>query len=237
MKPIRALVITHSGERLAKIERSLKNAGDFKIRSARSAIQGLSSSFEHPPDIALVDATLPDLDGLETCRIMRDRQRTAHVPIIVLDDGSIAEEPDMAARAGADGYVEWTDLKELGARVQLVLQRRGTDASHRSPRFQGRHLSVNFHDFLVTVDSKRIALSFQEFRLLRYLVEHREAVVTRQELMREAWPGKVPGTTRTIDVHINRLRSKLGRAGDQIETVVRVGYRFSESAAASHSRR
>jgi DNA-binding response OmpR family regulator len=236
MKPIRALVITHTGDRLAKIERSLKNAGHFKIRSARSAIHGLASSVEQPPDIALVDGALPDLDGLETCRIMRDRQRTAHVPIILIDDGSIAEEPDMALRAGADGYVEWTDLKELGARVQLALQRRATDPSQRSPRFHGRRLSVNFHDFLVTVDGRRVALSFQEFRLLRYLVEHREAVVTRQELMREAWPGKVPGTTRTIDVHINRLRSKLGRAGDQIETVVRVGYRFSEPAGVSPRR-
>jgi len=130
---------------------------------------------------------------------------------------------------GADDYVTKPfSLRELAARVRAVLRRKpGTRATAMSI-YRGKHVVADFDAVSVTVDGEPIRLTRREFELLKCLVENRNRVLSRDRLLERVWGYEQFIETRSVDVHVGRLRSKLGTAGDQIETVVGLGYRFVE---------
>ena len=136
----------------------------------------------------------------------------------------------MGLDAGADDYVSKPfSLRELAARVRAVLRRgRGDNAAAAPPIFRGKHLVADFDAVHITVDGGAIRLTRREFELLRFLVENRNRVISRDRLLERVWGYDRLIETRSVDVHVGRLRSKLGAAGRQIETVVGLGYRFVE---------
>jgi DNA-binding response OmpR family regulator len=129
---------------------------------------------------------------------------------------------------GADDYVTKPfSLRELGARVRAVLRRR-LQGEIRTPVFKGAHLTADFDAVAVSVDGAPIRLTRREFELLQFLVENRNRVLSRDRLLQRVWGYDLGVETRSVDVHVGRLRAKLGTAGSQIETVVGLGYRFVE---------
>ena len=132
---------------------------------------------------------------------------------------------------GADDYVTKPfSLRELGARVRAVLRRRarsGDDAG-RPAVFRGKHLTADFDAVDIAVDGAAVRLTRREFELLQFLVENRNRVLSRERLLERVWGYNQFIETRSVDVHVGRLRAKLGMAGQQIETVIGLGYRFAE---------
>jgi two-component system phosphate regulon response regulator PhoB len=170
------------------------------------------------------------LSGVEVCRILRGRPATAQIPIIILTARTGEADRVAGLDLGADDYVTKPfSLRELAARVRAVLRRRQPALAQRAGHvFKGRHLSADFDAVAIEVDGTAVRLTRREFELLRFLVENRNRVLSRDRLLERVWGYDRFIETRSVDVHVGRLRAKLGPAGPQIETVVGLGYRFVE---------
>ena len=211
-------LIKHALERKGDIEVDIAAAGDAAIRSVSEAA----------PDLIVLDLNLPVLSGVEVCRIVRARPATSHIPIIMLTARASESDRVTGLELGADDYITKPfALRELVARVRAVL-RRGGGMERKPPSlsYGGAHLVADFDAISVRVDGTQIRLTRREFELLRFLVENRNRVISRDKLLERVWGWDDSVETRSVDVHIGRLRSKLGIAARQIETVIGLGYRF-----------
>jgi DNA-binding response OmpR family regulator len=215
-----ASLIKHTLERNGGADAEIVNSGDAALRAVA----------DRPPDLIILDLNLPVLSGSEVCRILRSRPEARHVPIIMLTARTSENDRVAGLELGADDYVTKPfSLRELTARVRAVL-RRGAAVEEKGPgAYQGAHLNADFDAVAVAVDGASIRLTRREFELLRYLVQNRNRVISRDRLLERVWGYDRLVETRSVDVHVGRLRSKLGSAGRQIETVVGLGYRFVES--------
>ena len=179
----------------------------------------------------ILDLNLPVLGGLEVCRMLRARPATSNLPIIMLTARIGEADRVSGLDLGADDYVTKPfSLRELTARVRAVLRRRQRGAAASGPSYQGTHLVADFDAVAVSVDGQPVRLTRREFELLKCLVENRNRVLSRDRLLERVWGYEHFVETRSVDVHVGRLRSKLGPAGAQIETVVGLGYRFVDQA-------
>jgi two-component system, OmpR family, alkaline phosphatase synthesis response regulator PhoP len=193
----------------------------------------LKAASEQTPDLILLDLNLPVLGGLEVCRILRARPDTAHVPIIIVTARTGETDRVTGLDVGADDYLTKPfSLRELQARVRAVLRRGqgrdGQPVATETHIYQGRHLRADFDAIAISVDDAPVRLTRREFELLKHLVENRNRVLSRDRLLERVWGYERVIETRSVDVHVGRLRGKLGAAGKQIETVVGLGYRFVE---------
>ena len=178
----------------------------------------------NPPALILLDVMLPGMSGIDLCRRLRREPSTRRTPIIMLTARGSEGERVAGLELGADDYVTKPfSVRELVARVRAVL-RRADDSS--AAHYEDGRLQVHFEDMKVVCDGEEVRLTRKEFALLSALARRPGRVATRQQLLDDVWGQQYYGDTRTLDVHIRRLRSKLGECGDSIETVVGVGYRF-----------
>ncbi|MGH9201394.1 MAG: response regulator transcription factor [Vicinamibacterales bacterium] len=211
------------------IKHTLERGGEMEVRIVASGDAALKAAGEEPPDVILLDLNLPVINGLEVCRLLRSRAATKSVPIIMLTARSAESDRVVGLDAGADDYVSKPfSLRELSARVRAVLRRGRSDQPPAPVVYRGDHLVADFDAVNIEVDGTAIRLTRREFELLRYLVENRNRVLSRDRLLERVWGYDRLIETRSVDVHVGRLRSKLGSAGKQIETVVGLGYRFVE---------
>jgi DNA-binding response OmpR family regulator len=185
-------------------------------------IDGLNE--RRPPLLILLDLMLPGMSGIELCRRFRREPLTRRTPIIILTAKSSESDRVTGLDLGADDYITKPfSVRELMARVRAVLRRADETAAKN---YEDDHLAIDFGDVRVACDGQRIKLTNKEFTLLSVLARSPDRVVTRQQLLDSVWGYSYYGDARTLDVHIRRLRQKLGECGDCIETVVGVGYRF-----------
>jgi DNA-binding response OmpR family regulator len=226
----RVLIVEDEGDIAGLIRHTLERSGDMVVEVASSGDQALKLASEHPPDLVVLDLNLPVLGGLEVCRLLRSRPATARVPIIMLTARGTEGDRVTGLDAGADDYITKPfGLRELSARVRAVLRRgKGDDPAAAPLVYRGRHLVADFDAVSIEVGGQAIRLTRREFELLRYLVENRNRVLSRDRLLERVWGYDRLIETRSVDVHVGRLRGKLGEAGKQIETVVGLGYRFVE---------
>jgi DNA-binding response OmpR family regulator len=212
-------LIKHTLERSGEMEASIVGSGDAALRAIA----------DRPPDVVILDLNLPVLSGTEVCRILRSRPATATLPIIMLTARTAESDRVAGLDLGADDYVTKPfSLRELGARVRAVLRRRQSAAAPANTVYRGARLTADFDAVAVSVDGQAVRLTRREFELLRFLVENKNRVLSRDRLLERVWGYDRFIETRSVDVHVGRLRSKLGAAGAQIETVVGLGYRFVE---------
>jgi DNA-binding response OmpR family regulator len=225
----RILVVEDEVDIAQLIKHTLERGGDTQVEVVTSGDAALKSVGDRPPDLVILDLNLPVLDGTEVCRLLRARPATAGLPIIMLTARTGETDRVSGLDLGADDYVTKPfSLRELAARVRAVLRRKpGTRATAMSI-YRGKHVVADFDAVSVTVDGEPIRLTRREFELLKCLVENRNRVLSRDRLLERVWGYEQFIETRSVDVHVGRLRSKLGAAGDQIETVVGLGYRFVE---------
>jgi two-component system alkaline phosphatase synthesis response regulator PhoP len=179
---------------------------------------------KQPPLLIILDLMLPGMSGTELCRRLRREPATRRTPIIMLT--AKASESDRVAGLdlGADDYITKPfSVRELLARVRAVMRR--SDES-KGKTYEDDQLMIDFDDIRVLCRGNKVRLTNKEFNLLSVLAKSADRVVTRQQLLDSVWGYSYYGDARTLDVHIRRLRQKLGDCGDCIETVVGVGYRF-----------
>ena len=215
-----ACLIKHTLERDRSTQADIVGSGDAALRAVTETL----------PDVIILDLNLPVLSGLDVCRILRARPHSAHVPIIILSATSNEVDRVAGLDLGADDYVTKPfSVRELAARVRAVLRR---GASHAGPgpgtTYRGAQLTADFDAVSVSVEGKPVRLTRREFELLRHLVENRNRVLSRDRLLERVWGYDRDVETRSVDVHVGRLRTKLGPAGRQIETLVGLGYRFTD---------
>jgi DNA-binding response OmpR family regulator len=223
------LVVEDEPDIAALIKHTLERPGEIDVALVSTGAAALEAAAERPPDLVLLDLNLPVLDGLEVCRLLRAREATKSVPIIILTARTSETDRVVGLDAGADDYISKPfSLRELSARVRAVLRRGRSDAAPPPVLYRGQHLVADFEAINIEVDGQPIRLTRREFELLRYLVENRNRVLSRDRLLERVWGYDRLVETRSVDVHVGRLRNKLGPAGRQIETVVGLGYRFVE---------
>ena len=223
----RVLIVEDEHDIAGLIKHTLERAGDTEAHIVGSGDAALKSVSDLPPDLIILDLNLPVVSGVEVCRILRSRADGRHVPIIMLTARTSEDDRVTGLELGADDYVTKPfSLRELTARVRAVLRRSAVKDDQPLVNYRGAHLVADFEAVSVEVDRETIRLTRREFELLRYLVQNKNRVVSRDRLLERVWGYDRSVETRSVDVHVGRLRSKLRAAGQQIETVVGLGYRF-----------
>jgi DNA-binding response OmpR family regulator len=227
--PTRILIVEDELDIANLIKHALERGGQIAADIVSSGDAALKAINDEPPDLMILDLNLPVLSGVEVCRLVRGQPATAHLPIIMLTARTSEADRVTGLDLGADDYVTKPfSPRELSARVRAVLRRKQQGAAPAATIYQGAHLYADFDAVSVRVDGTAIRLTRREFELLRCLVENRNRVLSRDRLLERVWGYDHFVETRSVDVHVGRLRTKLGAAGGQIETVVGLGYRFVE---------
>jgi DNA-binding response OmpR family regulator len=226
----RILVVEDEQDIAGLIKHALERDGDTIVDMVSSGDAALKAVVDQAPDLIILDLNLPVLNGFEVCRILRARPNTQQIPIIMLTARTNEVDRVSGLDLGADDYVTKPfSLRELAARVRAVLRRKQqAPVADALSVYRGRHLVADFEAVSIAVDGRAVRLTRREFELLKCLVENRNRVLSRDRLLERVWGYDRLIETRSVDVHIGRLRGKLGAAGDQIETVVGLGYRFIE---------
>ena len=208
----------------------LQRAG-YRTEVLNSGSEVLPHVRRQAPDLVLLDLMLPGLNGLEICRAMRSEPTLAAIPIIMLTAKSEEADRIVGLELGGDDYVTKPfSPKELVARVGAVLRRAGRSRSGQR-RLRFGDVLIDAEQHVVTVDGAEVRLTAKEYLLLKYLVEHPGRVLSRDLLLSDVWGYRYTGGTRTVDVHIRRLREKVPVLRDAIVTIKQFGYKLLESPA------
>ena len=219
------LIVEDDADIAESLHYNFKREG-FRPVIAESGEKGLRLALDekNPPSLIVLDLMLPGMSGMELCRRLRRESLTENTPIIMLTAKAAETDKIAGLELGADDYiVKPFSVKEVIARVRAVLRRVEKDSI---PKYEDENLSVDFADMRVSCSDADVKLTRKEFALLTHLIKNTGRVATRQQLLDNVWGYSYFGDTRTLDVHIRRLRQKLGDCGNCVETVVGVGYRF-----------
>ena len=221
----RILIIEDDPDIAESLRYNLRREG-FRVDVAESGEQGyrLATDPQSKFSLIVLDLMLPGMSGMDVCRRLRIQPVTDKTPIIILTAKASESDKIYGLELGADDYMTKPfSVKELLARIRAVLRR----SDDSKPPYDDGKLTIDFEDMRVTCDGGEIKLTRKEFALLGTLVKNQNRVSTRQKLLDDVWGHNYYGDARTLDVHVRRLRQKLGECSTIIETVVGVGYRFN----------
>jgi DNA-binding response OmpR family regulator len=208
------------------VEFNLKQAG-FDVATAADGVEALKKTRSNLPSLIVLDLMLPEVDGLEVCKMLRRDPATATVPIIMLTAKAAEIDRIVGLELGADDYMTKPfSPRELVLRVKRILERGKGMAEPERLAFG--ELVIDPPRHLVSWRKKPIELTATEFKLLRLLAQRRGRVQSRDQLLKDVWEYNSLIDTRTVDTHMRRLREKLGPAAKYLETIRGVGYRFNE---------
>ncbi len=200
-------------------------AENYEVEYALDGEEAIEKIKKGDIDLILMDLMLPKIDGVTLTKLLRKNTQTATIPIIMLTAKSTEIDKVVGLEVGADDYITKPfSIRELIARVKALL-RRSSAAAQGSDVLQIGNLVINEEEFTATLGEKELELTLKEFLLLKILVENRGKVLTRDFLLDKVWGYDYVGESRTVDVHIRHLRSKLGEDADFIKTVRGMGYK------------
>lgn len=222
----RSVLIVEDDPDIAESLRYNLEREGLSVRWASTGEQGLEAALDkqNPPVLVLLDLMLPGMSGMDLCRRLRREPHTRRLPIIMLTARSSEVDRVAGLDLGADDYISKPfSVSELMARVRAVLRRSDENATNR---YEDGCLAIDFDNMLVSCSGDALKLTRKEFALLKALVKTAGRVASRQHLLDEVWGYNYYGDERTLDVHVRRLRHKLGECANSLETVVGVGYRF-----------
>ena len=220
------VLVVEDDNNIAELLRLYLQKDGFEVSHAADGGKAVEMAKEIQPDLVLLDIMLPVMDGWQVCRELR---KTMKMPIIMLTAKGETEDKVSGLEMGADDYiVKPFEVKELLARVHAVLRRTGDDGKPKSKKLTFDKLVINLDSYELIVDGKKIDTPPKEMELLYHLAATPNRVYTRNQLLDEVWGFDYFGDSRTVDVHIKRLREKLEGVSDQwrLKTVWGVGYKF-----------
>jgi two-component system, OmpR family, alkaline phosphatase synthesis response regulator PhoP len=202
----------------------------YRVLSEMDGSVALKKIPEKMPDLVLLDLMLPKTDGLTVCKTLKADPKTAHIPVIILTAKGEESDKIVGLELGADDYVTKPfSIKELLARVRAVL-RRFAKAGEGEPVLKFKAMTLDRKKHEVSLGKKKLVLTAKEFELLDHFLTHPGRVLSRDVLLNSVWGYDYFGTTRTVDVHVRRLREKLGSYEKHVQTVKGYGYLFKEDA-------
>ena len=216
------ILVVDDESRMRKLVKDFLSKKNFQVLEAGDGEEAMDIFYKEK-DIALVilDVMMPKMDGWEVCREIR---KDSKVPIIMLTARSDERDELLGFDLGVDEYISKPfSPKILVARVQAIL-RRSNASTEETLEYNGIVLNRSAHE--VTIDGKRIDLSFKEFELLSYFMENKDIALSRERILNHVWDYDYFGDARTIDTHVKKLRSKMGEKGSCIKTIWGMGYKF-----------
>jgi two-component system alkaline phosphatase synthesis response regulator PhoP len=220
------IMVVDDDKDIRRLVESILGKEGFVTVGAESGADALKKIQNSKPDLIILDLQLPDKDGFEVCKILRADPATRYIPVVFLTVQNLDSYKIAGLEIGADDYITKPfNQTELVARIKAVLRRVEWRDKKEAPLKDGG-LSVDMEKHVVVMDGKPLELSPKEFDLLLSLLRNQGKVMTRAELSETVWGHEYFGNTRTVDVHVGRLRRKLGKLGDRIKTVERIGYRY-----------
>ena len=197
----------------------------FQAKGFTDGISMLNALEFETPELIILDIMLPEMDGVEILKKIRADKKHKNIPIIMATAKGTEMDKIGGLNSGADDYlVKPFGVMEMVARVKAVLRRMAKDEDEGS--LVVGNISMKEKEHMVFVQGEKVELTHKEFEMLKFFMEHREVVFSRDELMNNIWGMSYVAETRTVDMHIKTLRQKLGSAGGQIKTVIGVGYRL-----------
>ena len=222
----KTVLIVEDDRNIADLLRLYLEKEGYEVVIALDGLKGVEKFREVHPSLVLLDVMLPGMDGWGVCRTIRSEAKT---PIIMLTAKSETEDKVSGLKQGADDYITKPfEMKEVLARIEAVLRRSGIEPEKTAHRLGFDKLVIDMDAFELTVDGKKVPTPPKEMELLYHLAFTPNRVYTRNQLLDEVWGFDYFGDTRTVDVHIKRLREKLEGVSDQweLKTVWSVGYKF-----------
>ena len=218
------MVIEDEKEIRDLVRYNLEKAG-YRVAAAADGEEGLKQLFASRPDVLVLDLMLPGINGLEIVREVRGEPLTHDLPVLILTARSAEMDKLLGFEQGADDYLTKPfSPRELVARVGALLRR--TKPAGGARTLEAGPLRVDLDAHVATCAGERLDLTPREFDLLAFLARHPGRALTRDELLRKVWGYDYVGETRTVDVHVRRLRAKLGERHEMIETVLGAGYKL-----------
>jgi two-component system alkaline phosphatase synthesis response regulator PhoP len=230
--PMRILIVEDDPDIAELVGRYLDKAG-FITEPVVSGREALIAIAARPPELVVLDLMLPHVDGLEVCRVIRSNEATAAIPIIMLTARAEESERIVGLELGADDYLAKPfSPNELVARVRALLRR----AHRAAPSAPAKTLAygpiaLDSERHLVSSGGRDVTLTAKEFLLLEYLLQHRGRVLSRDLLLTDVWGYRYTGGTRTVDVHVRRLREKLPVLANGLVTVKQFGYKLVDPSS------
>ena len=222
----KTVLIVEDDRNIADLLRLYLEKEGYEVVIALDGLKGVEKFREVHPSLVLLDVMLPGVDGWGVCRTIRSESKT---PIIMLTAKSETEDKVSGLKQGADDYITKPfEMKEVLARIEAVLRRSGIEPEKAARKLVFDKLIIDMDAFELTVDGKKVPTPPKEMELLYHLASTPNRVYTRNQLLDEVWGFDYFGDTRTVDVHIKRLREKLEGVSDQweLKTVWSVGYKF-----------
>ena len=220
------LIVEDEKDIVEMIEYNLKKEG-YTISSVLNGEQAISLAKKERPDLIILDLMLPDIDGFEICRRLKNNEITVQIPIIMLTAKSREADKVAGLELGADDYLTKPfSPRELIARIRTILRR--WEAPLPIKKIKKGIVAIDSIKHKVIVDGKEIILTHTEFKLLEFMAQRPGVVLSRHRLLDGVFGYDAEVYDRTVDSHIKSLRKKLGKARDYIETVRGAGYRFKE---------
>jgi two-component system alkaline phosphatase synthesis response regulator PhoP len=222
------LVVDDEKDILELLKYNLEKDG-YRVLTARNGREALKLARQNP-ELVVLDIMMPELDGWEVCKAIRKDPATSKIPIIILTARDSEVDEVVGLELGADDYItKPVKVRTFLARVKRALKPRDVDLDQAaSDVLTIGELAIHVNNYMVKIRGKELHLPKKEFEVLLFLARHPERVITRETLLNEIWGHDVYVVDRTIDVHIRKIREKLGDLAGHIETVKGVGYRFKK---------
>ena len=227
--PKKILVVDDEKDIVELLKYNLQKEG-YKVITAYNGKEALERA-QQRPDLILLDIMMPVMDGLQTLKALKQDKATESIPVLFLTAKGAETDEIVGLEIGAEDYIiKPISIGKILARIRRVLRRSDQSRPTRveSDTLTIDDININVPNYSVTVSKKEVAFPKKEFETLVYLVRNRGRVISRQTLLDAIWGENVYVVDRTVDVHIRKIREKLGKFGDYIETVKGVGYRFRE---------
>ncbi|MDC0157500.1 response regulator transcription factor [Verrucomicrobia bacterium] len=204
----------------------------FEVKFANNPFEALGKARDFNPDLIILDVMMPDLDGFQLLRMIRSDNILQKVPVIMLTAKSGVEHRIKGLEQGADDYLgKPFDSQELVLRIRSILKRLADQTNDTSSRIMLGKLVLDEEDHSISIAGDKIDFTLTEFKLIHYFLKRKGRVQTRDNLLLGVWKFDAEVETRTVDVHIRRVRKKIADSGLAIETIRGVGYRLSEKIA------
>jgi DNA-binding response OmpR family regulator len=210
---------------MVKIATDLLESDGYVVTSAIHPSDGLKKIRANPPDLVMLDLRMPDIDGFKVCKELKADPKVRHIPVIIVSVKSDETDVVVGLEVGADDYITKPFRRqELLARVKTVLRR--LDSEPEPERLEMNGLALDYARYQASLHNKPLALTPKEFELLGFFLRREGRVLTRGTISESVWGMEHTGSSRTIDVHVDQLRRKLGKSGEWIKSLKGVGYRF-----------
>ena len=232
--PVARILVAEDSPDIADLLRHYLERAGHVVDGLASGTDVMPQIHARRPDLVVLDLMLPGMDGLLVCQALRQDPSTAAIPILMLTARGEESDRIRGLELGADDYVvKPFSPKEVVARVAALLRRVDRPASTPGGRLRHGPITIDLEQHLVRINDTEVRLTAKEFLLLQYLIEHRGRVLSRDLLLTDVWGYQYTGGTRTVDVHVRRLREKIPLLATALTTIKQFGYRLDDPASAT----